>query len=118
MNCGKYAQLCNKLNVLKFPTVIYHAPGVKTVWQHTYSGDFSVKSLEKWLGKVMANECRELKSMFRLRRWLAANETMAKILLLSNKDKVPPIFKALSVEFRGRASLGVSLNGSDPEIAD
>lgn len=117
VNCKKHRTICEGNNVRTFPAAMYYAPRLKTVFQHTYSGNYAAKSLESWTSNVLSNECREMRTMFRVRRWMAANQSIAKVLLLTDKDKPPPIIKALAIEYSGRLSLGVVLKGAEEEIA-
>lgn len=110
VNCAKQKQICSRFQVKDGPPMVhYYAPGVEKAWQHKYSGDYSAKSLEKWTVKVLASECRELKSWFRANRFLQANASVPKFLLFTDKSTTPPLMKALSVELRSKASLGVVL---------
>ncbi|TPX32840.1 hypothetical protein SmJEL517_g04140 [Synchytrium microbalum] len=50
--------------------------------------------------------------------WLDKNnDTLAKAILINKKSSTPPLFKALSAEFKGRLSLGEIRTAKDPSTA-
>merc|ERR1719316_2571002 len=49
--------------------------------------------------------------------WLVSDDSVAHVILFTSKKKVPPIMKALSMEFHGRAAIGIVPVDSKPEIA-
>jgi len=50
-------------------------------------------------------------------RWLSSNDTVPHLVFFSDRKSTPPLLKALSLEFHGRAALGVVLAGAQASLA-
>lgn len=113
VNCGRRGNLCGATTSL--PTVLYYGPGEEP---KKYEGEVNYKGVSNWLPKVMTDYTISISSVQQLMEWLRSDDRMPKVALVTDRKSVPPIMKALSVEFRGRASLGVVLAGAEPEVAE
>jgi hypothetical protein len=60
----------------------------------------------------MSDYTRVISDELQLSNWLASNDNVPKVLLFSDMTTTPPLWKALSIEFLRRASLGVVLGGN------
>ncbi|CAK9071151.1 C2H2-type domain-containing protein [Durusdinium trenchii] len=61
----------------------------------------------------MANYVKALVSEKDVRRWLVADDQVPHVVFFTDKKSTPPLLKTLSIEFKGRAALGVVLLGSE-----
>eukprot|EP00434_Breviolum_minutum_P029182 symbB.v1.2.025812.t1/scaffold2531.1/size78352/1 len=70
-------------------------------------------SLSTWFNKAMANYVKALVTEKDVRRWLPSDDKVPHIVIFTDKKTTPPLLKTLSIEFKGRAALGVVLLGSE-----
>jgi len=115
MNCGRLQGVCQKEKLQKLPTVVYYGPEGSQPQRHP-SGPITSEALTKWAAKVMGDHCKVLEHQSDLRRWLETGDKEPKVVFLTDRKSVPPLFKALSLEFAERASLGVVLKGKDDAL--
>lgn len=112
VSCGKHQKLCEQEGIKKLPAAVYYGPDGEKPRTHP-QGDISFKSLSTWLPKVMADYVKVLKSESEVKQWLPRDDKVPHVVFFSDKKTTPPLMKALSAEFKGRAALGVVLAGSD-----
>lgn len=92
------------------PLLVYYGPHASHSLR-PQQGDYSFKSLSKWIAGAMGSFASEIRSEKDLSTWLRADSTM-KFVFLATKSEVPPQVKGLSMQFHGRASFGAVLSGA------
>lgn len=112
LNCGRFDGLCQKQGIKKLPEVVYYGPEGEQPNRHP-PGGINYHSLSTWFNKAMANYVKALVSEKDVRRWLVADDQVPHVVFFTDKKSTPPLLKTLSIEFKGRAALGVVLLGSE-----
>lgn len=107
VNCRQQRDICSKASISSFPAVRWF-PEDKTKDPEVFEGLLSAKLLGKWASSMMPDYTTALEDKHQLRQWLDGVKGPA-VLLFSDKASSPPMWKALSREFKDRASLGVVL---------
>jgi len=108
VNCRKQRDVCSGASVDSFPAVRWF-PDDKTLNPEVYEGTVAAKGLGKWASSMMVDNTTVLEDKHSLRKWLDGLQGSA-VVLFSDKSTTPPMWKALSREFRNRANLAVVLN--------
>lgn len=117
VNCGRLQTTCKEERVAgHLPAVVYYGPEGRKPQRHPV-GPITYKGLSSWLPKVMADYSKAVHGESDLRKWMAADDTVPHILFFTDRKSAPPLLKTLSVEFVGRAALGLVLAGADPALA-
>lgn len=122
VNCAKQKALCkqevNDQGAEDRASILYYSPGDegRDARRHP-GGQMSYKSLSSWLAKVMADSCEVLPNLDAARRWLSSDDGVPHVIFFSDRKTTPPLLKALSLEFKGRAALGIALANADSELA-
>mmetsp|Transcript_115014 Transcript_115014/g.256894 ORF Transcript_115014/g.256894 Transcript_115014/m.256894 type:complete len:525 (+) Transcript_115014:51-1625(+) len=111
VNCGKHQDLCQKEGARSLPAVFYYGPGDSKSQRHP--GSVSYKSLVQWVPKVMADSCKVLSNEEGVRKWLSSDDKVPHVVFFTDRKSTPPLMKALSLEFKNRAALGIVLGGAD-----
>lgn len=112
VNCGKSEGICQKQGIKKLPEVVYYGPEGMQPNRHP-AGQISFHSLSTWFNKAMANYVKALVNEKDVRRWLVSDDKVPHVIFFTDKKSTPPLLKTLSIEFKGRAALGVVLLGSE-----
>lgn len=115
LNCGKHGSICKKERQRSPPGATYYGPG-EMVSKH--NGGLSYKTLSQWAQRVMADFCIGLSREAEARSWLAANDTVPHVIFFSDRKSTPPLLKTLSLEFKGRAALGIVLAGAEASLTE
>jgi len=114
VNCGKQQKLCDREKVLQhLPTIQYY--GLKK--KPRFQGDINYKSLSKWFPSVMSDLTTVLETDSVFRDWLVSDDKVPHVVFFTERKSVPPLMKTLSVEFAGRAALGVVYAGVGGSVA-
>lgn len=108
VNCGKLRDVCQEFNGQT--GVIYIGPNKK---KKRYSGDLSYSAVSSWVAKSMGDLTKVLSNDKDLRTWLVSDDKVPHVVFLTDRKSCPPLFKALSVEFNGRAALGLVLGSGE-----
>jgi len=105
VNCRQQRDIYSKASINTFPAVRwFHAEKEKD--PEVFEGAMTSKLLGKWASDLMPDHSTVVQDKFALRKWLD-NVTGPAVLLFTDKSGPPPMWKALSREFKGRANLGV-----------
>mmetsp|Transcript_40968 Transcript_40968/g.122313 ORF Transcript_40968/g.122313 Transcript_40968/m.122313 type:complete len:484 (-) Transcript_40968:459-1910(-) len=121
VNCEEHKSLCQKHGIKGYPTIKGFVDGKAK----TYSGDRSAKALHEWTMSLLPSYVTLVKDRHGLDGLLAScgagggrrggggsSGGVAKaswdacVVLLTDKDKTPASFKALSNTYQGRVALG------------
>ena len=113
VNCGRSENLCQKQGIKKLPEVVYFGPEGEQPNRHPAGRSITFHSLSTWFNKAMANYVKALVTEKDVRRWLPSDDKVPHIVIFTDKKTTPPLLKTLSIEFKGRAALGVVLLGSE-----
>lgn len=104
VNCRKERSLCSDASINDFPAVRWF-PEAKTAPPEIYDRAVDAKNLGKWANALMPDYTKILEDKRQLRQWLDDAKGPV-VLLFTDKSAPPPLWKALSREFRNRAMLG------------
>jgi thiol-disulfide isomerase/thioredoxin len=108
VNCASNRQRCENLAL---PAVMYYGPENARPRAYPAGAVLSYIYLSTWALGMMSDYTRVISDELQLSDWLASNDGVPKVLLFSDMTTTPPLWKALSIEFLRRASLGVVLGG-------
>merc|ERR1712151_802351 len=67
---------------------------------------------------TMADFCTQILEVDSLKRWLSADDKVPHAVFFTDRKTTPPLVKALSVEYKGRAAIGVVVAGADAALAE
>lgn len=95
IDCGENAKFCEKNNVKTTPAVMIYPPNPMPAF--LWEGKMEKKALSGRLGKLVPDMSTVLTGET-IDKFLTSDPTKPKVMLFSNKDKVPLMFKALSSE--------------------
>jgi len=110
VDCDEYAALCEKESVTEVPTVkiypLLPAPAQK------YEGELSGKKIAGYASQFVEGKTMNLNSL-NVDEFIKEEHSMPKVLLFTNKKKVPVLFRALSTAFDKKMKLGVVFSSED-----
>lgn len=109
VNCGSYKKRCENLAL---PAVMYYGPENAKPVAYPPGSTLNYNYLANWALIRMSDYTRVISDELQLSDWLASNDDLPKVLLFSDMTSVPPLWKALSIEFLRRASLGIVHGGN------
>merc|ERR1719326_2793062 len=95
MDCNDNAKFCEKNNVKTTPAIMLYPPNPMPAFM--WEGKMEKKALSGRMGKLMPDMSTVL-TADSVDKFLTTDPTKPKVMLFSNKDKVPLMFKALSSE--------------------
>merc|ERR1719335_1600370 len=95
IDCNDNAKFCEKNNVKDTPAVMLYPPNPMPAFM--WEGKMEKKALSGRMGKLVPDMTTTLTAE-NVDKFLTTDHTKPKVLLFSNKDKVPLMFKALSSE--------------------
>lgn len=98
VDCASQRRLCGKLGVEGVPRVDMVGPKGKRT---TYSGDRTVKHMDKWVSTNMPSEIKSL-TKDNLDKYVVSTMTQPRVLLFTEKREQGALFKSLSNHFKGR----------------
>lgn len=96
VNCKEFRQLCEKQDIKEIPSFMIYPPLPAPIMK--YEGQIKTTNLASYLGKFIENKSLELNNN-NFDNFLTQNTNLPKILLFTDKNNVPLIFKKLSVHF-------------------
>lgn len=108
VNCATHRQRCENLAL---PAVLYYGPENARPVAYPAGSVLSYNYLSTWALVRMSDYSRVISDEYQLHDWLSSNDDVPKVLLFSDMTTTPPLWKALSIEFLRRASLGIVLGG-------
>ncbi|CAK0906518.1 unnamed protein product [Prorocentrum cordatum] len=100
VNCRQQRSVCKQASIDSFPAIRW--------FPEVYDAAFSAKAIGKWVSSMMPDYSKVLEDKHALRQWLDDAKGPA-VLLFTDKSSSPPMWKALSREFKGKVSLAVVL---------
>lgn len=103
VNCRQQRDLCNSASINSFPALRWF-PEDKSAPPEIFEGGVSAKALGKFVSGLMSDYTKILEDKRQVRQWLDDAKGPA-VVLFTDKSSTPPMWKALSREFKGRASL-------------
>ncbi|CAJ1348372.1 unnamed protein product [Effrenium voratum] len=104
VNCRQQQQVCSRASINDFPAFRWFGESKDDPPEIFDEGAPSAKNLGKWANAMLPDYTQVLQEKHELRKWLD-NVKGPHILLFTDKSASPPMWKALSREFRGRAAL-------------
>jgi len=126
VNCGTLKSICNEklkhtlttrslVESIRLPIALYFGPSDDPA-RHP-AGQITSKSLMAFTTSVMGDFCTPLFDEEGVRKWLVSDDKEPNIIFFSDRKSTPPLLKALSIDFKGRAALGVVLSTAEAKIA-
>jgi curved DNA-binding protein CbpA len=107
VNCMKQRSTCKSNSISAFPSMRWYSaepdaePDVVEI-------DTTAKSMGKYISGEMPDNTFKIADKNALKSWLDTAKGPP-VMLFTDKKTVPPLWKALSREFKNRASLGIML---------
>ena len=96
LNCKKYKDLCSKEGVTDFPVYKIYPPLPAPPMK--YEGKIETKNILSYLGRFIGNKVLELNNN-NFDEFITSKTNIPKVLLFTNKNNVPLLFKRLSLQF-------------------
>jgi len=103
VNCRQQRDICNSASISSFPALRWF-PEDKGSSPEIFEGSISAKTLGKFANSLIPDHTQTLEDKRQLRQWLDDAKGPV-VVLFTDKSSTPPMWKALSREFKGRASL-------------
>lgn len=104
VNCRKQRDLCGNANIKDFPAVRWFPENPKKD-PEIYEGLVSAKLLGKYLADQLPDHSTVFQEKRLMKEWID-NQQLPIVVLFTDKKETPPLWKALSREFKGRVSFG------------
>ncbi|KAJ3329655.1 protein disulfide isomerase (PDI) protein [Blyttiomyces sp. JEL0837] len=117
VDCDVHKELCGKFGIQGFPTLKVFGSDKKQP-PTDYQGPRTAKGIVDFMIPKIPSFVQTIGSKGKqksLDDFLSEEPELAKVVLVSNKDKTPPLFKALSTEYNKRLTLG-ELRQSEKEF--
>jgi len=108
VNCRLQRDICSGASITRFPAVRWF-PEDKGKPPEVFEGDVSAKTLGRFASDTMPDYTVALQDRNHLRQWLDEAKGPA-IVLFTDKSVSPPLWKALSREYKGRVNLAIVPN--------
>mmetsp|Transcript_85563 Transcript_85563/g.133726 ORF Transcript_85563/g.133726 Transcript_85563/m.133726 type:complete len:549 (+) Transcript_85563:31-1677(+) len=108
INCRKQGKICQEAKVKSFPTVRWY-PEDRNDEPDDYGDDISARLLGKYVNSRLKDFSSVISGKREMREWVDTQELPA-VVLFSDKKETPPMWRALSREFRNRVAFGTVLN--------
>jgi len=105
VNCRQQRETCSEASITTFPAIRWFTEA-QDKDPEVFEGTITAKLLGKWASSLMTDHTTIVDDKHKLRAWLD-NAQGPPVLLFTDKSTTPPMWKALSREFKGRAHLGV-----------
>lgn len=105
VNCRQQRSVCSESSIDSFPALRWF-PEDKNLAPEVFEGAITAKLVGKWANTMMPDYTRLVEDKNSLRQWLD-DAKGPPVLLFSDKSASPPMWKALSREFKNRVSLAV-----------
>jgi len=106
VNCRQQRSVCSSASIDNFPALRWFPEDKKATPEIYEGGTVNSKNLGKWANSMMSDYATSVEDKHQLRKWLDDAKGPA-VLLFTDKSSSPPMWKALSREFKGRASLAI-----------
>lgn len=113
--------LGKKYDPTLLPRIAYYVPwSTKPDFINANRQTITYPLVSKWFDTVVPNTCEDLSTLEQMQAWLTNGTAQhgAYIILITAKKVVPPLVKALAIEFRINVKVGVVLGSADPDVAD
>jgi len=106
VNCRQQRDICSGASINNYPAVRWFTEDPQKD-PEVFEGLLTSKLLGKWANSLMPDFTTIIEDKHKLRQWLDSAAKGPTVLLFTDKSTPPPMWKALSREFKGRANLGV-----------
>lgn len=97
VNCGSYPDICGKENVIDLPVVRVYPP--MPIPAFDIEGEIQTKRIARACARYIENNVIQIAST-NIDTFIMDSPSVPKVLLFSEKEKVPFMFKALSSAFK------------------
>ncbi|EKX45937.1 hypothetical protein GUITHDRAFT_94570 [Guillardia theta CCMP2712] len=104
INCGKQKKICDEYSVTSFPTLKVIPPGGFGVTE--YTGERNDKAVYTWALKFMTHFVEKI-TADNIDAFLNKEAGKFKALLFTDKPKTPLMWRGLSVDLKGKMTLGI-----------
>jgi len=106
VNCRQQRGVCSGASVDNFPALRWFPEDREQPPEVFDLGTLNAKNVGKWANSMMTDLSKVIEDKHQLRSWLD-NAKGPTVLLFTDKSSTPPMWKALSREFKDRASLAI-----------
>lgn len=116
VNCEDQSKLCKDEGVSEYPAVVVYPIRpfrAEPLPREDLDKLADEKGLKKLLYKLLSNEYVTQLTEETVEAYQSHEENIPKVILFSNKKGVPPLFKAISIEFHKEMEFGFFSNPSD-----
>ncbi|CEP02695.1 unnamed protein product (mitochondrion) [Plasmodiophora brassicae] len=96
--------LASRYDIKGYPTIKVF--GVDKSSPIDYPGARTTKALSSFAISMLPNEAKFFSSLTAAKKWVSGKPAVPKAILVTSKKEVPPIVKALALEFKGFGQLG------------
>jgi len=108
VNCREQRDTCASASISEFPALRWFPEDKGSPPEVFDLGTINTKNLGKWANGMMPDYATVLEDKRSVRKWLDDASGPA-VVLFTDKSSTPPMWKALSREFKNRASLAIVL---------
>ncbi|KAF4665650.1 hypothetical protein FOZ61_010657 [Perkinsus olseni] len=105
VDCDENRALCDQNNIKECPKLVIYPRN--PIPQFIYEGKMDVHDMKKAVLRYLPTELVKKLDTANVDSFLTTDASMPKVLLFTEKDTPPPMFKALSNEFRKEMQFGL-----------
>ncbi|KAF4715494.1 hypothetical protein FOZ63_032532 [Perkinsus olseni] len=105
VDCDENRALCDQNNIKECPKLVIYPRN--PIPQFIYEGKMDVHDMKKAVLRYLPTELVKKLDTANVDTFLTTDASMPKVLLFTEKDTPPPMFKALSNEFRKEMQFGL-----------
>lgn len=104
--------ICNPKNIRELPQLVFYAPPLERVnpetgnlnqpREYVYTGEVSIKAISKFAKEILPAYREILKNNQDLEQFLAFRDIPNKVILFTDREDTPPLYRGLTAEFRDK----------------
>jgi len=105
ISCDEYFSLCSKEGIQKFPTVKVYPP--QPIPTYIFEGELVAKKIAGSAAGYVSSLVQEVTDD-NVEGFLKNNTAMPKVILFTDKETTPLLWKAISITFEEKMSMGIA----------
>lgn len=104
--------ICNPKNIRELPQLVYYRPAIMRINPETgnfnqpkeivYTGEVSIKAIAKFTKEILPDYSQTIKTANDLESFLGFKEIPNKVILFTDRDETPTLYRGLTAEFRDK----------------
>ncbi|KAJ1558648.1 protein disulfide isomerase (PDI) protein [Nowakowskiella sp. JEL0078] len=106
IDCDQHKDLCGRYQVKGFPTIKLFGVNKKLSPQDYQGERNSAAFVDYAIDKLPSNLVTKFNGIEKMNEFIEKNEEKPTVILVHSKSVIPPLYKALSLEFNNRAVFG------------